>query len=259
MNHIDRRRVTEEKLGLMARVDAKLGVTDVRGYALLDDRYHTGFANDRFTKLRAFYMDIGFGGPEPMSPRYVFDVMTRPDCEHFIWISRREAEASLPRFVWIYAHEVQHLVQRLHDRLCARANSLIRASYGMTDHTPKLPLEFPAELDAELTARNVVRDLLGRAVLDRYVEDQSIDPVGRAYYERFRELERSWRGLRRETAAVVRARKDELRALQQELPDREFQFDLDLLCGSPANARLPRSRLPAGPPPASASMDRRRP
>jgi hypothetical protein len=57
----------------------------------------------------------------------------------------------------------------------------------------------------------------------------------------------------------VRARKDELRALQQELPDREFQFDLDLLCGSPANARLPRSRLPAGPPPASASMDRRRP
>lgn len=244
MKHIDRLGVTDEKRALMARVDAKLGVTGARGYVLLDDSDHAGFANRRFSDLRAFYADVAFGGVEEMSPRYVFELMSRPDCEHFIWISRREAAASLPRFVWLYAHEVQHLVQRVSDELCARANSLIRAAYGRTDNTPKLPLEFPSEFDAELAARNVVRDLLGDDVLTRYIEDQSMDAVRRAYFQRFREIESDWRGLRKETASVLRARKDELRALQEELPEKEFRFDLELICGSGNRPHAMRTRKP---------------
>ncbi len=244
MKHIDRLGVTEEKRDLMARVDAKLGTAGVRGYALLDDSDHAGFANRHFSELRAFYADVAFGGVEELSPRYVFDLMSRPDCDHFIWISRREAMASLPRFVWIYAHEVQHLVQRRGDPLCARANSLIRAAYGRSVSTPRLPLEVPSEFDAELVARNVVRELLGEAVLRSYLEDQSMDAVRRSYLQRFSDLEESWRGLRRETAAVLRAHMDELRLLQAELPDKEFQFDLELVCGSRSRPAAMRTRKP---------------
>jgi hypothetical protein len=246
MKHIDRLGLTDEKRELMSRVDARLGIAGVRGYALLDDSDHSGFANRHFSELRAFYADVAFSGVEELSPRYVFDVMSLPDCDHFIWISRREATASLPRFVWIYAHEVQHLVQRRSDPLCARANSLIRAAYGRTNNTPRLPLEIPSEFDAELVARNVVRELLGEPVLKSYLEDQSLDAVRRAYLQRFRELEETWRGLRRETAALLRARLDELRALQNELPDKEFRFDLELVCGSngrPAALRTRKSRI----------------
>jgi hypothetical protein len=246
MKHVDRLGLTEEKRDLMARVDARLGTAGVRGYALLDDSDHRGFANRHFSELRAFYADVAFSGVEELSPRYVFDVMSLPDCDHFIWISRREATASLPRFVWIYAHEVQHLVQRRSDPLCARANSLIRSAYGRMNNAPKLPLEIPSELDAELVARNVVRELLGEAALGSYLEDQSRDAVRRAYLQRFRELEENWRGLRRETAAVLRARMAEFRALQDELPDKEFRFDLELVCGTssrPAAMRTRKSRI----------------
>jgi hypothetical protein len=244
MKHIDRLGVTQEKRDLMARVDAKLGTTGVRGYALLDDSDHRGFANRRFSELRAFYADVAFGGAEELSPRYVFDVMSLPDCDHFIWLSRREATASLPRFVWIYAHEVQHLVQRRSDQLCARANSLIRAAYERAHGTPKLPLDIPSELDAELVARNVVRELLGEAVLTHYLEDQSMDAVRRAYLQRFRELEENWRGLRRETAAVLRARLEEFRSLQVELSDKEFCFDLERIAGSTGRPAAMRTRKP---------------
>jgi hypothetical protein len=246
MKHVDRLGLTEEKRDLMARVDARLGTAGVRGYALLDDSDHRGFANRHFSELRAFYADVAFSGVEELSPRYVFDLMNLPDCDHFIWISRREATASLPRFVWIYAHEVQHLVQRRSDPLCARANSLIRVAYGRMSNAPKLPLEIPSEFDSELVARNVVRELLGDAVLRSYLEDQSMDAVRRAYLQRFGELAESWRGLRRETAAVLRARMAEFRALQDELPDKEFRFDLELVCGSssrPAAMRTRKSRI----------------
>jgi hypothetical protein len=244
MKHVDRLGLIDEKRELMARVDAKLGTAGVRGYALLDDSDHSGFANRHFSELRAFYADVAFSGVEELSPRYVYDIMSLPDCEHFIWISRREATASLPRFVWIYAHEVQHLVQRRSDLLCARANSLIRAAYARMNNAPRLPLEIPSEFDAELVARNVVRELLGECELQRYLEDQSMDAVRRAYLQRFGELERNWRGLRRETAAVLRARMDEFRVLQSELPDKEFQFDLEVLCGSSSRPAAMRTLKP---------------
>lgn len=237
MKLIDRLGVSDERLRLMARIDADAGVVATRGYVLIDDRHHAGHANARFSEMPAFYMDIASGGPEDLSPKYVFDIMSRPDCEHFIWISQRAAAAPLPRFLWIYAHEVQHLVQRLRDPLCARANNLIRAAYGRTDRTAKLPLEFPAEFDAELAARNAVRRLLGADALAAYLEEQSLDPVGHAYFRRFHELEAPWRGLRTETAAMLRARRDELRALQRELADEEYVFDIDVLCDSEPGAR----------------------
>ena len=169
-----------------------------------------------------------------MSPDYVVDAMSAPQCRHFIWMSRRVCLDSKAKFTWVLAHELQHLAQRVSDKLTAQVNGLLRRAYPEVGPPGRLQIDFPAEFDAELAARDAARILLGETALETYLALQQRTPAGRRYFKRIREIERNWsRDLRAETLRVLCRDKDAYTAFRDRLNQPEFAFDIEQLCSQP--------------------------
>ncbi len=227
---VDRNGISDEKRMLLDAVVNHFGVGATGLCVLLDNSDHEGYVNRRYAD-RAFYMDIEDGGIEEMSPDYVLEVMRSPTCRHFIWMSRRACLDSQAGFTWILAHEMRHLAQRASDKLVAQINGLLRRAYPNVGRARSLQIDFPAEFDAELSAREAVRALLGEHALESYLAVQRQTADGRRYFERFREIEREWSGdLRAESLRVLCGHKAEYSRVKNSLEDPEFAFDIEQLC-----------------------------
>ena len=227
---INRIGISGEKRGLIDELMDHFGVNSTGLCILLDDSDHEKYINKRYCD-RAFYMDIVDGGIEEMSPDYVLDAMNAPSCLQFIWLSRRACLGSLAGFTWTLAHELQHLVQRTSDKLVAQINGLLRRAYPQIGQPNSLQIDFPAEFDAELGAREAVQALLGDTVLNKYLSEQRESEAGQRYFDRFHCIEQDWSGdLRIETLRVLCARKEEYARFKDSLDDPEFEFEIDALC-----------------------------
>ena len=232
---VDRNEISVEKRELIDAVVEHFSIEATGLCILLDDNDHEGYPNRRYAD-RAFYMDIVDGGIEEMSPDYVLEAMLSPTCRHFIWMSRRACLDSLAGFTWILAHEIQHLVQRASDKLVAQINGLLWRAYPGVGQPGSLQIDFPAEFDAELSARDAVRALLGEHALERHLAVQRQTDAGRRYFERFREIERKWSGdLRTETLRVLCSHKADYSRVMDSLGVLEFTFDIEQLCSESAH------------------------
>src|SRR5574340_312591 len=145
-------------LPLYERLLGKLDVPQNGVYILLDDGEHPAYYNPCYK--RALYMNIRIGGIEEMSPPHILDIMRRPDCEHFVWISPTIANGNEFYASWVFVHELQHVIQDVSYPELAKVGTFLR--YALPAINSRLnQLDFPAELDAEIKAKELTISLLG--------------------------------------------------------------------------------------------------
>ena len=180
--------VSDARRQLIHRVGSEMGMEKYRGYVLFDDSDYANYPNPKWRK-RALRFDVR-RGVEEISPDHILKLMTAPDCDHFVWLSKRIAESEQVHMIWVYAHELRHVIQSaVYPELSEMTVSLrnaARAAYAV---------DLPQELDAELAARDIVVRLFGEAEYQAYRCRQVAGCPGAVeYFRRFDELESHWGG-----------------------------------------------------------------
>lgn len=220
------------KLLLYERLLEKMGVPQDGVYILLDDGEDPAYSNPRYKQ--AFYMNIRIGGIEEMSPQHILDIMHKPDCEHFVWISPTVANGNEFYAAWAFAHELQHVVQDVsHPELSKVATFLRYALPAVKINARLTQLDLPAELDAEIKAKEFTISLLGLEAYQAFVSNEtSSDAKASDYHTRLQTLEMSWPGLKAATLFLLCGSKDALIEQQKLLNEKgeKFDFDIEQLC-----------------------------
>jgi hypothetical protein len=157
-------------------------------YVLFDDNDYADYPNPRWRK-RALRLDVR-RGVEEISPEHILQLITSPDCDHLVWLSKRIAEAERVHMIWVYAHELRHVVQdTLYPGLSEMTDPLRKMRHG------GYAVEMPQELDAELAARDLVLQVFGEEEYQAYRRRQyASDPKAAAYFQRFDALASDWCG-----------------------------------------------------------------
>lgn len=236
MKTIYRLDLSAPKRKLTAQVNAAMGADRADGYVIWDDQNYPDHPNPLYQK-KAYHMNVACGGVEEISPDHILKLMERPDCKHFIWISRDIGEAEPIRTVWVYAHEMTHLVQDLDVPILSSLTNFLRLAYPRVE-PPKRQIDIPGEFDAELTAKELVVKLFGRNEYQAYVKRQVQDcSEGKVYFRRFEEIQQSWSGdpMQESIRILCRHRevfKRELQALGRD--GRHWSFNIDELCRAKA-------------------------
>lgn len=181
--------IGEQRRKLVLRVGREMGTSKYRGYALFDDDDYVDYHNQKWRK-RALYFNVRRDGIEEMSPEHILKLLTARGCEHFVWISKRIGESEPIRMAWVYAHELRHAMQgALYPGLSEMTRSLrevLRHGYQV---------DFPQELDAEMAARDIVRQVFGEGDYQAYRRNQVEScPSADDYFRRFDELAAKWSG-----------------------------------------------------------------
>ena len=115
----------------------------------------------------AFHINIKTGGVEEISPQDIIEIMKDSSTINFVWLSKNGWERGNIAFVWIYAHELKHLMQDIatpdiHDK----TKQLIKL-YNFSGRSTINVYNIPVEYDADLGAKYVLEQL--------FSEDESIN------------------------------------------------------------------------------------
>jgi hypothetical protein len=184
--------VSDHQRQIIHRVGCEMGMGEYRGYALFDDSNYTDYPNPKWRK-RALHLDVR-RGVEEISPEHILKLINAPDCEHLVWLSKAIAESEQVHMIWVYAHELRHVIQssiypELSEMTVSLRNALrnaLRTGYQ---------LDLPQEFDAELAARDIVVKFFGEAEYQAYrCRQVAGDPKAAEYFRRFEELESNWSG-----------------------------------------------------------------
>jgi hypothetical protein len=167
-------------------------------------------------------------------PQPIRELLSEFQYHHLVWVSARVSRAAEIEFTWVVAHEFRHLHQSLAccDLLVANW-FLCEFLGGVEPHIPNYSNDVPTELDAELFAWRITRELCGVAAADEYVSRQA--EAGKRSHN-FKLLIQQ--GLDRpynasaETVRVLTENKAELAALSPHVP-----FDIDEVCARISTAR----------------------
>jgi len=177
------------------RVSHEVGAEEHRGYVLFDDNDYPDYPILKWRK-RALHLDLRCGVDEA-GPEHILKLMNSPDCDHFVWLSKRIAESEPVHMVRVYAHELRHVIQgTLYSGLSKLTAELTVSLQKSPPEAPRTlySIELPQELDAELAAWQLVRSVFGD---DEYVAYRSREIANNAkaadYFRRFDELASSWR------------------------------------------------------------------
>jgi hypothetical protein len=122
-------------------------------------------------------------------------IIDTPDCDHFVWLSKRIMDSEPVHMVWVYGHELRHVVQdTLYPRLSEMTSSLRKAQQS-ANLQPSTQVELPQELDAELAAKGLVLMIFGEDTYRAYRRGRCENaPKATDYFRRFDELASDWRG-----------------------------------------------------------------
>ncbi len=232
MQIIERIQLAEEKRELVRKIHQYMGM-DVEGlYIVFDDYDYTGYINSLYTKNLAFHMNIERGGIEEMSPAHIIEIMENPDCRYFIWVCRTVPKTDDLEFSWIYSHELQHMAQ---DMMCPHVSSLtcfLSLTYGRIC-PDVIPIDIPAELDAELKAIEILNVLFGPDACHEYLQNRLPTMRDSAYASK---LTSSIGGdpidIEKETIRILCSQRNQF-AEQLNLcikAGRKFEIDFDTLC-----------------------------
>lgn len=176
-------------------------------------------------------MNVATGGVEGISPKHILEIMNEPNCEHVIWLSRRAGLSDDPRFVWILAHELQHMKQDVSHPELECATQVQKQIAYVTQVPIGLQFAIPAELDAESAAYRAAVELCGERDVQKMIDSESTaDPSARRYYSELLVKLDSYTG---SWAEETKARLCEgrLRLPPEELDLLNETMNLDALCG----------------------------
>jgi len=168
VNLTKKRKVLIKKLISYFNVPAK-GVAIV-----IDNKCYENSYNPRWRCSKATYMNIKDGGIEEMSPNSLLEIMQSSKYSHLVWISGDVSKSKDIEFIWTLAHELQHLKQDLISTILSKAGNFLPNTLGNIEtDEQKIDLLVPTELDAELIAWRVTRNIFGNKIADSYVLDSS--------------------------------------------------------------------------------------
>lgn len=142
-----------------------------KGVAIvIDNNCYKNFGNPIWRCSKANHMNIKDGGIEERSPERLLKIMKSKKYSHLIWVAGDVSKGKDIEFIWVLAHELRHLEQDLISIILSKAGKFLR--YIEIDEL-KIDLMIPIELDAELVAWRVTRNIFGNKIADLYVLNNS--------------------------------------------------------------------------------------
>ena len=119
-------------------------------------------------------MNIKAGGIEEISPEPLLKIMKSKKYSHLIWVSGDVSKSEEIECIWTLAHELQHLKQDLTSLILSKAGNFLSNTLGnIATDEQKIDLLVPTELDAELIAWRVTRNIFGNKIANLYVLNNS--------------------------------------------------------------------------------------
>jgi len=174
----------QKRCAIVDQVIAASGLADESLIVVLDNSDYEGYHNPRYSKDIAWYMNIGSGQLEEISPDHMLEIMDPPHCDHLIWVSKRAAVGSFSRLVWVLAHELRHLIQEIEYPELSTTNLLIKRLPKQVPLKSKYQFGVPAELDAEWAANQTVVKFLGNDARDAFIaEECQRDEKAESYFK----------------------------------------------------------------------------
>ena len=168
VNLTKKRKVLIKKLISYFNIPAK-GVAIV-----IDNKCYENSDNPGWGCSKAIYMNIKDGGIEEMSPNPLLEIMYSKKYSHLVWISGDVSKSEEIEFIWTLAHELQHLKQDLTSIILSKAGNFLSNTLGNIEtDEQKIDLLEPTELDAELIAWRVTRNIFGNEIANSYVLNNS--------------------------------------------------------------------------------------
>jgi predicted RNA-binding protein with PIN domain len=142
-----------------------------KGVAIvIDNKCYKNFNNPTWRYTKAIHMNIRDGGIEEKSPERLLKIMRSKKYSHLIWVAGDVSKGKDIEFVWVLAHELRHLEQDLISIILSKAGKFLRNTLGNIEtDEQKIDLMIPTELDAELAAWRVTRNIFGNKIADLYV------------------------------------------------------------------------------------------
>ena len=146
-----------------------------KGVAIvIDNKCYENSCNPGWRCSKAIYMNIKDGGIEEMSPNPLLEIMHSKKYSHLVWISGDVSKSEEIECIWTLAHELQHLKQDLTSLILSKAGNFLSNTLGnIATDEQKIDLLVPTELDAELIAWRVTRNIFGNKIANLYVLNNS--------------------------------------------------------------------------------------
>jgi hypothetical protein len=166
--------LTKKRKLLINKLISHFDIPDKGVAIVIDNKCYENSPNPIWRCAKAIYMNIKDGGIEEMSPEPLLKIMKSKQYSHFIWIPGDISKSKDIEFIRILAHELRHLKQNLISPILSKAGKFLRNTLGniKTDEQ-KIDLMIPIELDAELAAWSVTRNIFGNEIADSYVLNNS--------------------------------------------------------------------------------------
>ena len=166
--------LTKKRKLLINKLISHFDIPDKGVAIIIDNKCYKNSYNPTWRCTKAIYMNIKDGGIEEKSPERLLKIMRSEKYSHFIWISGDISRSKDIEFIWILAHELRHLKQNLISPILSKAGKFHRNTLGNIEiDEQKVDLIIPIELDAELVAWRVTRNIFGNKIADLYVLNNS--------------------------------------------------------------------------------------
>lgn len=229
-NIIDRFGLSHQRRNLADKILAKYNIPDQGIVIVLEGEDYTGDLITVWGHSAALHLSIQDGGVEEMSPEHLLDLMESKDYNQLIWLSKQACESQDIEFVWILSHELRHLEQELTSNALSKATYFLSRTLGLIKtEEPKVLNTIPAELDANLKAWNIAREMFGNKIVDDYVESESISGKLKKSFEILKTYnpEATYDVIGR-TVAFIKKYKNQLKDIQKDSRSEIIRdFDID--------------------------------
>lgn len=133
------------------------------------------------------HFDEGGGNLHEMSPNDILEIMKKNDCDHFIWISKDVTEGDIVHLARVYAHELQHIIQKQQYPELDLVNHLIADYLGELGGMHAI--DNPIELDAEIKAFEIITSTFNNEKLTAYYNsEKAVSQNAKNFYEKLEKL-----------------------------------------------------------------------
>jgi len=163
--------VSGEKKGFVHRTCSYFTIPP-KGIVLFFDKFnYKKYEKRSIWRNFGNHLNIEHGdGSYSRLPKKIEIIIKSKRYSHMVWLSQRAWNNSKIDFIWNLSHELQHLHQDIKNRsLSLAGNFLYNNLSGMDIEEPKIQTTVPTEMDAELTAWRICRELCGKQIADLYV------------------------------------------------------------------------------------------
>jgi hypothetical protein len=129
-------------------------------------------------------LDLSQSDVDSMCPHYIWSVTRRDNYQFLLWFSKRVSLYPNINFTWIVAHELTHYKQSIFTPELLIINSfLLEILPSLSIKGVKSLISIPIELDAELNAWEITKNLFSNTQIKAFFENKIRDPKYSGHYK----------------------------------------------------------------------------